>query len=145
MKVKQRSKINQVDQVPRTTFDFLTECDTFLDACKGLSANPLQLLHVLFSPQPFNKDTTEFDIGFHAALLGDAAGLCIILRDHTAGVDRVYMNPKAVEQLTDFVPSSFFLNHVKLLAQALQKFPAPPHDWKCGKLFKEVVTKHNNL
>ena len=93
--------------------------------------------------------SAEFGDGFHAALLGDAAGLCTILRDHTAGVDRVYMSPKAVEQLSVILSNmhirclvQFSLaKEVKMLAQALQKIPAPHSNPKCGKLFEEVMLR----
>ena len=54
----------------------------------------LNLVHTLFWPVLFDVQTTAFNHRFHAALLTDAAGLCAILRDLTAGVDHVYMSPK---------------------------------------------------
>ena len=128
--------------------DFTSRWDAFLNACDGHKVDPLDLLHVLFWPQPFNKDTTAFHDNFHAALLGDAAGLCTILRDYTAGVDRVYMSPKAVEQLTEELGGKLSMGHllsvvneVNLLAKALQRLPAPVGDPMCGKLFEEVMLR----
>ena len=95
---KQRSKISEVHQVPSTTRNFFSRCNEFLAGCERLSMYPLQLLHILFWPLPFDKDTTCFDNGFLAAVLGDAAGLCTILRDHTAvwtvctGIQELYSN-----------------------------------------------------
>lgn len=117
---KQRSKISEVHQMPSTTCNFFSQCNEFLATCKRLSVDPLKLLHILVWPLPFNKDTTCFDDGFLATLLGDAAGLCTILRDHTAGVDRVDTHPRAVEQLAvkisnidDNCVPSFLLNNAR--------------------------------
>ena len=117
---KQRSKISEVHQMPSTTCNFFSQCNEFLATCKRLSVDPLKLLHVFVWPLPFNKDTTCFDDGFLAALLGDAAGLCTILRDHTAGVDRVDTHPRALEQLAvkisnidDNCVPSFLLNNAR--------------------------------
>ena len=61
---------------------------------------------------------------------------------HTAGVDRVYMSPKAVEQLKVILSNMHIscrlqfslVSEMKMLAQALQKIPAPHGNPKCGKL-----------
>ena len=144
-----KSKTCEIADVPHENENnFLVECDTFLRACDVKSVNPMELLRSLFWPLPFNSSTTAFHEDFHAALLADAAGLCTILRDNNAGVDRVYMSPKAAEQLAVKLKSRgqeldpvdlSFVEEVRKLAQALQKMPASPGDTESGKLFEVVV------
>ena len=147
MQAKQPQIISDTKDVPLVDQDdFLSQCDEFLKACrlKDPPVDPYDLLQALFWPVPFNKGTTAFGHRFHAALLADAAGLCCILRDHTAGVDRVYMSPKAVERLArksvtiDPVQCCFVKDVLKLV-QALQELPAPPGDEECGKLFEVIM------
>ena len=145
----QKSKTCEIADVPHENENnFLFECDTFLRACDVKSVNPMELLRSLFWPVPFKGSTTAFHEDFHAALLADAAGLCTILRDNKAGVDRVYMSPKAVEQLAVKLKSrgqeldpvyKSFVEEVRKLAQALQEMPASPGDTESGKLFEVVV------
>ena len=146
LKEKRKSLICEKKDVPCIVMkDFSKQISDFLDACRLQTpvVDPLDLLRALFWPVCFDMETTAFDSRFHAALLADAAGLCTILRDHTAGVDRVYMSPKAVEQLSVELKDicSPLVNEVKMLAQALQKIAAPHGNPKFGKLFEEVMLR----
>ena len=147
MPAKQQQKISDTKDVPLVDhYGFLSRCGEFLKACrlKEPPVDPYDLLRALFWQVPFDKGTTAFGHIFHAALLADAAGLCCILRDDTAGVDRVYMSPKAVEQLaqglvTDDPVQCCFVKDVLKLVQALQELPVPPGDEECGKLFEVIM------
>eukprot|EP00760_Papus_ankaliazontas_P014751 PhM_4_TR16142/c0_g1_i2/m.31829 len=116
---------------------------------RGITARPRpgQLLRNFFWPTPYDKDTTAFDDAMKPALLGEAAGVCTILRQD--GVDRVYMHPATAWQLCDQLINngeglqSPCVGLVQQLCEALCKLPSQPQPSKdkgdSGKLSEEVT------
>ena len=125
--------------------------------CVGSAAtaadfNLIQFLRSLFFPLPFDPSTTKFNHLMRAALLGDAAGLCTLLRSTNPAMDSVYVHPVALSCLLsdglDLIrqplpPAETVAMLCKLCTKLseLPVFPtggASPHG--TGKLYEEVVT-----
>ena len=129
----------------------------FLGSVKSTAAaadfNLIEFLRSLFFPLAFNRSTTKFDSEMHSALLGDAAGLCTLLRSTNPAVDSVYVHPVALscllstdglDLIREPLPPAETVAMLQTLCTKLEELPvfptggASPHG--TGKLYEEVVT-----
>ena len=115
--------------------------------------NLIQFLRSLFFPLAFDPSTTEFHPQMRSALLGDAVGLCTLLRSTNPAVDSVYVHPVALSCLLSRdglglirrpLPRAATVGMLCKLCTKLSELPvfptggASPHG--TGKLYEEVVT-----
>ena len=130
--------------------------NAFLGRVKSAAAaadfNLIEFMRSLFFPLPFNPSTTKFNHLMRAALLGDAAELCTLLRSTNPDFDSVYIHPVALSCLLSpeilckkgqTLPRATVDMLCKLCTKLseLPVFPtdgASPHG--TGKLYEEVVT-----
>ena len=114
--------------------------DSYIAACARMSRDPAVIIQNLFWARTSMNDMSNMQ----QALLGDAAGLCSIIR--AEGGDTIYMHPVCVEQLCKelkaTVYSKPYMSVVIELCSAMQKLPSLP-DGKSnanGKLYAKIVT-----
>ena len=130
--------------------------NAFLGCVKSAAAaadfDLIEFVRSLFFPLPFDPSTTKFDPEMHSALLGDAAGLCTLLRSTNPAMDSVYVHPVALSCLLSqevlrkkgqTLPQATVDMLCKLCSK-LEELPVFPTDGASphgtGKLYEEVVT-----
>ena len=121
-------------------------------AATAAGFNVIEFVRSLFFPLTFDRFTTEFDPEMRSALLGDAAGLCTLLRSTNPDFDSVYVHPVALSRLLALkilrkkgkkLPRAS-VKMLRLLCTKLEELPvfptggASPHG--TGKLYEQVVT-----
>eukprot|EP00760_Papus_ankaliazontas_P007442 PhM_4_TR13349/c0_g2_i1/m.69220 len=114
----------------------------FITTCMESDMKPEELLQNLFWPIPYDLNTTSFDRKAKLALLGEAAGICTILRQDS--VDRVYMHPATAQQLCGELldqrySESPFVRLVQQLCKALCALAAQPPEDDSRKLYEKVM------
>ena len=126
--------------------------DCVESAATAADFNLIQLLRSLFFPLPFDPSTTKFHPQMRSALLGDAAGLCTLLRSTDPAFDSVYVHPVALSRLLSpeilckrgqTLPQATIDMLCKLCTK-LEDLPVFPTGGAShhgtGKLYEEVVT-----
>ena len=125
--------------------------ESVVPAAKAAGFNLIEFLRSLFFPLTFNRITTRFNCQMRSALLGDAAGLCTLLRSTNPDFDSVYVHPVALSGLLapevlglvrqPIPPATVAM--LQTLCTKLVELPVFPTDGAShgvGKLYEEVVT-----
>ena len=121
-------------------------------AATAAGFNVIEFVRSLFFPLPFDSFTTEFHPEIRSAMLGDAAGLCTLLRSTDPAFDSVYVHPVALSRLLspevlDRIGQPLpraTVDMLRLLCSTklaeLPVFPTGGASHGTGKLYEQVVT-----